>query len=530
MQNKDPAKIWQEYEKGLAFNQSLELYETVKKNENFFIGKQWEGLNAPDLEKPVLNFLKRVITYFLSMLVSDDVGISIQSFLQRPASEVQDKLLSREVERIIERTKAKTLNRDALRNAAVDGDACFYLRFDPDVETGQFAKGQIVIDLVDNTNILFGNPYVAEVQDQPYLIIVKRSKLDLVREEAKGAGVHNWEAIHADNESHYYGEDRGADNDLVTVLIKLWKDKKSQTVHFVKCTQDVILKEPTDLGYRLYPVAWLSWEKVKNCFHGQAAITQGVIQNQIYVNTLWALFMIHQKKMAFPKVFYDNTKIDRWTNQVGAAIGVVGNPSEAIAGGFRGPDFSQQAMDLVEKTIQYTKEFMGAGDAALGNVKPDNTSAIIAVQKASSAPLELQRLAFYQFVEDYVRIMVDIIRARYGLRKVMISDEEGTEQYALVDFNSLPYDAMEINVEVGSSAYWSELMQIQTADNLFNKHIITDAITYLETIPDRYIRNKGKILEQLRQMQENQLIQQGVQGLPNQAALPQMNSFQPVIS
>lgn len=46
MQNKDPAKIWQEYEKGLAFNQSLELYETVKKNENFFIGKQWEGLNA----------------------------------------------------------------------------------------------------------------------------------------------------------------------------------------------------------------------------------------------------------------------------------------------------------------------------------------------------------------------------------------------------------------------------------------------------------------------------------------------------
>ena len=112
----------------------------------------------------------------------------------------------------------------------------------------------------------------------------------------------------------------------------------------------------------------------------------------------------------------------------------------------------------------------------------------------------------------------------------MINDEEGTEQYALVDFNSLPYDAMEINVEVGSSAYWSELMQIQTADNLFNKHIITDAITYLETIPDRYIRNKGKILEQLRQMQENQLIQQGLQGLPNQAALPQVNSFQSVIS
>lgn len=99
----------------------------------------------PDFGKTCLKFLKTCNYLFPFVLVSDDVGISIQSFLQRPASEVQDKLLSREVERIIERTKAKTLNRDALRNAAVDGDACFYLRFDPDVETGNLPKVKLLL-------------------------------------------------------------------------------------------------------------------------------------------------------------------------------------------------------------------------------------------------------------------------------------------------------------------------------------------------------------------------------------------------
>ena len=48
-------EIWREYSDGVDYNESIGLYETVRKNENFFIGNQWEGVNAPDLEKPVLN-------------------------------------------------------------------------------------------------------------------------------------------------------------------------------------------------------------------------------------------------------------------------------------------------------------------------------------------------------------------------------------------------------------------------------------------------------------------------------------------
>lgn len=573
-----PEAIWQEYQKGMQFNQNMQLYDTVKKNENFYLGKQWEGLNAPDLEQPVLNILGRVVTYFIAMLVSDDVGVSINSFSGAPQKGMDsmtgnhglfpgqfssfpnsigqsaampglpngmgqmaaensglmpitpyslgsmsqqaeqpdmDKLLAQEIERVIERSRAKAYNRDAIRNAAVDGDCCFFLRFDPDISTGQAAQGEIVIDLVDNTNIIFGNPYVNQVQEQPYLIIVKRAKLATVKRQAKKEGVKDWEQITADSDGNYYGEEKQAcGTDLVTVLIKLWKDDEG-LIHFSKSTQNVVLKEDTLLGYKLYPVAYMNWQKVKNCYHGMAAITPGVIQNQIYINTLWALFMIHVKQMAFPKLFYDQAKIKQWTNKVGQAIKVTGDPNTAVASGWRAPDFSAQAMELVEKTINYTKEFMGASDAALGNIKPDNTSAIIAVQKASSAPLELQRLAFYQFVEDYVRIILDMIRVDYGLRQVRYKDSREQDAVSWVDFSALPYDAMDLNVDVGSSAYWSEITQLQTSDNLFSKGIIQDAVIYLESIPDRYIKNKQAIIDKLR---ENQMLQQQVslQQVPGQ--------------
>ena len=39
-------------------------------------------------------------------------------------------------------------------------------------------------------------------------------------------------------------------------------------------------------------------------------------------------------------------------------------------------------------------------------------------------------------------------------------------------------------------------------DNLFSKGVITDAIMYLEGIPDKYIRNKSKIIDQLKERQQ----------------------------
>ena len=493
-------RIFREYEDCVAYNNSIDLYSTVKQNENFYLGKQWEGLNAPDLDKPVLNFIKRVCSYTVAMLVSDDIAVSIKPFDRTPKNERAARFLESEVTRVIERTKAKALSRDMLRSCVVDGDGCFYWYFDPEKgrKRGSEPSGEIELELCDNTRVLFGNPFERDIQKQPYIIIVKREQTSAVKERAKrfGGAV---KSITSDNGGSYFDESGYNPRDLTTVLLKLYK--QDGKVYFCEVTRNAVVRPETATEYGLYPLSFMNWERVKNSYHGQAVIT-GLIPNQIAVNKLWAMAIRHQHTLAFPKVFYDRMKIKEWSNKVGEAIGVAGNPNDAVATSFKAEAMSAQLTEIVDKTISYTKEFMGASDAALGNVNPTNASAIIAVQKATAAPLELQRLAFYQFVEDYVRVIIELICASYGERLTSYTDENGKLIEGLVDFKSINPSELELSIDVGPSAYWSELTQMGTLDNLFAKGVISDALLYLESVPDGYIRNKSRIVARLREKLE----------------------------
>lgn len=481
------------YQKAADYNHSIDLYETVEKNENFYIGRQWEGLNAPDLEKPVLNFLKRVVAYFIAMLVSDDVTVMLNS-----GNEKEDEVLEKEVFKVLENTKLKAKHRDLLRNMAVHGDGCFYFYWNyPNAQS----DGEIAVDVVENTRVLFANPYSAEVQTQPQIYITATEPVENVEKQMKKFGGKESEMPCEDDDFYSRYTNVKTTDGFVTTIMLLKKHPESGEVWAMKFCENAVIKNWWNTGYRLYPVAYASWEKVRGSYHGQGVITS-LIPNQIFVNKLWAMAMEQVKATAFPKVIYNRSALpEGWKAGAGKAIGVYGNPNEAVASSFKAHDMSAQVMELVDRTIAYTREFMGASDAALGNVAPNNTSAIIAVQKASAAPLELQRLTFYQFVEDYIRIILDIIRVHYGEVKLQGQTNGNTAEY--VDLSALNYSALELTVDVGASAYWSELMQVETMDNLFGKGIVTDAVTYLENIPESYIKNKKVLIKKLEEQKEN---------------------------
>lgn len=495
-----PNSIYREYEKGERYNDSIDLYETVEKNENFYIGNQWVGINAPDIDKPTFNFLKRVVSYFISQLVSDDIAVQFRAKQDTDETRLCCEIFKNEIERVIEKTKAKTKARKMLRNAAVDGDGCFFFYYNNETE-------DIEIELTDNTKVLFGNPHNDDIQSQDRVIVVQRLTVEKVKKMAKkyGVGKEDIANIKPDHE-RFYGEEQDFEENLVTVLTRFWKE--NGTIHYVKTTKDVMLKDDTDTEYKLYPIAWMSWEDIKSSYHGQSCIT-GLIPNQIFVNKLLAMSMVHHKTMAFPKIVYDMTKFPNgWDNAVGQAIGVVGGVNDAVMQSTKPSDMSQQAINLVDKTIDYSKELMGASDAALGNIKPENTSAIIATQKASAAPLELQRQKYYQFWEDCVLIMLEIMRVDFGIRTVTVDTynefgEEERTQYEF-DFDASDYDGMKLMVDIGASAYWSEIAQAQTADSMLVNGIFTDPIMYLEAIPDHVIKNKNKIIAKLRAERKKQ--------------------------
>jgi hypothetical protein len=126
------------------------------------------------------------------------------------------------------------------------------------------------------------------------------------------------------------------------------------------------------------------------------------------------------------------------------------------------------------------------------------------VQKSTAAPLEIQRLAYYQFVEDCCRIWVDLICNNYGMRTTKVTKQipdpmtgQTVKADALfeIDFNAIDYDSLKIRVDIGEASYWSEIMQTQTMDNLFDRGLIGDATTYIKSIPDKYLPNKEEILQ-----------------------------------
>ena len=112
-----------------------------------------------------------------------------------------------------------------IRNCAVDGDACFYVWFDTEEETAFDYKGNIKVDLIDNTNVYFGDASNAQTQEQPYIIIAYRKLLAEVQEEARRHGISPDE-ITADTESQYMNSERDNENDYTTVLLKFWKEKR----------------------------------------------------------------------------------------------------------------------------------------------------------------------------------------------------------------------------------------------------------------------------------------------------------------
>ena len=95
----------------------------------------------------------------------------------------------------------------------------------------------------------------------------------------------------------------------------------------------------------------------------------------------------------------------------------------------------------------------------------------------------------------------------------------------------MDFDEHKLAVDIGEASYWSELTQLQTMDSLFQKGLITDALLYLDSIPDKYIPNKQKIIDALKEQQEMQQ-QAQITGAENVGQAPEnpqvMNAEQQV--
>ena len=517
-------EIVKRFEQGYAFNQQIGLYDTVKVNEDFFIGKQWEGVQSNGLPTPTYNMFKRIINFQVSTITSDNMAIQVtgmpstSNFTMKQLDGICE-IINHQISAVMERNKITAKNREFLRNAAVTGDGCIHFFFDPTVENGQDVKGEIMAEVIDNLRVIFGNPNCRDVQRQPYIILTRRGLVEDVRfrvEELKDMGredgktyckVNDPDSILPDSEKFQNDYDSYTD-DKVTVLTYYYRNRDTKTIWCIEATEKQIIREAYDTGLSLYPLIWINWDYIRDCYHGQAMVT-GLLPNQKFINKMFALVGISLLTTAFPKYIYDRTKISRWSGDVGSAIGVTGNVDGA-AKVIEGASVSPQIAQFIELSLDKTHSLLGASDVAMGDSRPDNTSAIIALQRAANTPMELTKQQDYQCMEDAACIWIDMMSVYYGTRMVEASmdmDKPGEQPLGMqlpsqkfmvpFDFSILKQIQLCIKLDVGASSYWSEMANVQTLENLLmNGHI--NAVQFLERLPSGYLVKKQDLIDELK--------------------------------
>jgi hypothetical protein len=553
----DKTKDWQLYLAGVKYNNNLKpnYYDMTSANWAFFSGDQWRNLETEGMPTPVFNVINRVITFQVASLISSKSRLHFEPLLKTDDGQKQgldpSDFANAEVENLFEKFKMDFFIKDALFDAAISSDACAHFYWDvmkkpygmqyPDIE------GEIERELVDGTNVFFGNANNPKVEAQPYIIISGRDMVKNLQEEAKRYRENQQEidAIEADKNYEYEMGDNAkieVDSDEYgkALYIIVYRKKKVNrvkkdpqgnplldengqpiteevtTITATKSVESAYIYKDIDTGLSRYPVAWLNWEKQKNSYHGRASCT-GILPNQISINRMFAMIIYHLMMTAFPKAVYNADYIDTFDNEIGSAIGVSGMdinaPIKNIAGYLEPGNMSAQIVQALDMMMQYTKEMLGISDAAMGQIdNPKNTSAIIAVQKSSAIPLENPKVNLYEWIEDIGHILLDMMGTYYGQRPIVMdvpvtdpqTGEQTTQkQVVMYDFSQFKELWLKVKADVGEASYWSEITMMQTLDNLLAQGHV-DFIQYLERIPDEYIPRKEELIAEIKENMKNQ--------------------------
>lgn len=155
-------------------------------------------------------------------------------------------------------------------------------------------------------------------------------------------------------------------------------------------------------------------------------------------------------------------------------------------------------LDLINDTIDTTKDLMGATESALGDEKARNTSAILALQETSRIPLQQTRSSFHKCLEDLANIWVDMMCAYYPSERLLVSSEDGELRAYSVDFSALKAAALCARVDIAEISPYSAASAQSMLDKLLDGGYITPA-EYLKRIPSGLVCEREELVEKLKE-------------------------------
>jgi hypothetical protein len=514
--------IWNLYEQSRNYCRLTNMYTDTDKNYRFYNGDQWEGLKVKGIEPVQLNFIKSIIKYKVGNINSNlwAANFSSENFENKEFRKVAEKtceMLNKKASKIWEKDGLDLKIRKVTKDSAINDEGIMYVDYDTEEQTP-------INEIIAKNDIYFGNENDSDIQRQPYILIKQRMPVIRVQEMALAEGVSEETVryILGDNDTF---EESGAEaklekDDMCTVVTKFYKE--NGTVHFAKSVKYVEIKKDTDSGLTRYPIAHLIWEEKEGSARGEGEVRRH-IPNQIEVNKTIMRRLIAVKNTAYPQKIANMDKImnPNAVDQVGAVIKTKGGATvddvSKILGIVQPAQMSTDVEKVQNELISITRELAGAGDIATGDVNPEDASgkAILAVQQAAQQPLVEQLSSLKAFIEDLVRIWLDmfIVYSTEGmtLEETITDPNTGEETTELVTVPQTVLQELQatVKVDITPKGAFDKFAQELSLENLlkngfFNVQRLSELEIYVKLLDDDSTMPKAKLEEAIELMKEEQ--------------------------
>ena len=512
--------IWTLYEQGVTYCRMMGMFGDTDKNYRMYNGDQWYGLKVAGIEKVQYNFIKPIVRYKVGIIMTNLYGInySSENFEDKAFKVTADRvcaLLNKRAARIWERDYMDIKLRLVVKDAAINDEGIVYVTLDK--ETGMPTN-----EILNKTDVFYGNENDSDIQSQPYILVKKRMPVVEAQAlaQANGVSAELVKFIIGDNDNlEQAGEAAKWEKDpMCTVVTKLYKENGK--VRFAMATRYVDIKKETDSGLTYYPLAHIIWEEKKGSARGEGEVRQ-LIPNQLETNKTAMRRALSVKNVAFPQKVVNTDRISNPDDldKVGATIKARGQQVDDVAKVFNyvhPAQMSPDAKELLNELISSTRELAGAGEIATGQINPENASgrAILAVKQATEQPLT-ENLSYVKgLVEDLARIWLDMITAyndSIRLEEEVKDPMTGETAVALVEVQKATLRALQpvVKVDITPRGAFDKYAQEQSMENLLSSGLLSaqrmpELKLYVKSLDDDSVMPKQKLLDIIDEWEKDQ--------------------------
>ena len=510
MTDKDlAALIWERYEGGIEYQNSIGLRRLIPEHIRFYEGKQWPEAtrNTKNLPRPVINMVKMICRSKKSAILSTPVRIVYKS---------KDKNVDTDTLNEFSDTVLKELDQDAIDKNAIDdgvkkGSYFYHYYWDTDSdELNPLSEGSLRCELIDPLNIFFENPCQLDEQKQRWIIISTREKVEDVIKNAEES-VDKTEIVPDEAEGSTDNK-RG----LCTVLTMYFK--RGGEVFCIRSVKNTVIKREFSLSpdkslvyealgvtkkperirkiATLYPIVCGYYEKRDRCIYGLSEV-EGLIPNQKAINFNIAMSLLNAQEVAWGKYIalpgaLKGQTITNAPGQVLTDYTGTGNGIKKLQESY----MQSYPVDLVKTITELTRSMTGTSEFMTGELSGSGLSgtAIARLQSQALLPIEDLRATFMSVKRKQGRVLAQFFKLYFSECAFTYIKEESDEAVTR-RFNPSAYDGKELEVVVetvlGSNA--SVAGDISVLDTLLKNGKIS-LESYINAYPDSALTDKRKLL------------------------------------